>query len=60
MISTRYYDNRFKDILQTLQTRKKRSGTSASAATLPTSTQAVLNRWMRSVYLCRSNEPGMC
>jgi hypothetical protein len=51
MISTKFYDERGKDVLQTLRTQTSHGHTTATAA-LPGATRAVLNRWMRSAYLC--------
>jgi hypothetical protein len=60
MISTKYFDQRGKDVLAALQTGKKPTGVSSRSATLPAVTQAVLSRWMQSVYVCRDAEPTGC
>jgi hypothetical protein len=60
MISTRYFDQRGKDVLAALRSGKKPTGVSSRSAKLPAATQAVLSRWMQSVYVCRDAEPAGC
>ena len=57
MISTRYYDQRTKDVIDTLRTA---GVPAAEGDTLPAVTRAVLHRWMQSVYVCQSGACALC
>jgi hypothetical protein len=57
MVSTRYFDNRGKAVLDALRTfGKKPAGRSGDSATMSPQSERVLNRWFGSVYLCRDNQ----
>jgi hypothetical protein len=60
MISTKYFDQRGKDVMAALQSGKKPTGSKSRSAALPAVTQAVLSRWMQSVYVCPRAEPAGC
>jgi hypothetical protein len=57
MISTRYYDSRSKDVAEELRTARQARDRGTS---LPAITQAVLDRWMQSVWACPSDRRVHC
>jgi hypothetical protein len=60
MVSTKFFDQRGKDVLAALRTGKKPTGVSRRSGSLPAETQAVLSRWMQSVYVCPRAELTGC
>jgi hypothetical protein len=60
MISTKYFDQRGKDVVAALRFGKKPTGAKSRSGSLPAVTQAVLSRWMQSVYVCPSSYATGC
>lgn len=56
MISTRYFENRGKELLRDLQDGKIRR----AVREIPGSTAEVLNRWVKSVYVCPRDSCFLC
>jgi len=60
MISTKYFDQRGRDVIAALRTGKEPTGPKSRSTALPPVTQAVLSRWIQSVYVCPEAEPMCC
>jgi hypothetical protein len=58
MISTKYFDQRGRDVIAAL--RSGNNPTKSRSAKLPALTKAVLSRWMQSVYVCPRAEFTGC
>ena len=52
MISTRYFENRTQDVLESLKSDKSVAAGHRPEGDVSALTLLVVNRWMQSVYLC--------